>query len=123
MPLTVSYEPTSGVVELSMSGVVFAEELPEVVRMTAAQAEEHDAHLSLSDYSQATVESSPFDVFGLHQLQLDEGLDPSIRVAVIPPLSDRGEQLADFYKVICSNRGWTAAVFRDRQEAIAWLSE
>lgn len=123
MLLTVNFEPTTGVVEASVSGVVSSEDLREIAAQIFACGQENDASLFVADYRRATVEFSPFDVFEVPQFQLELGLDRSSRFAVVSPRHDRGRQLAHFYTVVSSNRGWTAAMFDTRQEALDWLLE
>ena len=123
MLLTVNYEPTTGIVEATVSGAVSSEDLRAIATQLFASGHENGASLFVGDYSRATVEFSPFDVFEVPQFQLEQGLDPASRFAVFSPKHDRGRQLAEFYQVVSSNRGWTAATFESRQEAIDWLLE
>jgi len=123
MLLTVKYEPTTGIVEATVTGAISSEDLREIATQLFACGRENSASLFVGDYRRATIEFSPFDVFEVPQFQLEQGLDSASRFAVVSPNHDRGRQLAEFYQVVSSNRGWTAATFDSRHEAIDWLLE
>ena len=123
MSLTVSYDPVIKVIISVLQGTVDPEELRQETIQATALAKKHDCKLFLSDFSQATINFSMVDVFNLPGLQADAGLDRSIRVAVIAPTFEIRKELAHFYELVSTNRGWVAKVSQDRQEAIDWLLE
>lgn len=121
MSLTVRHYPETNIVESILSGVVTPSELRVEIIQAAALAEANDCTLFLSNFSEATINFSIIDVFDLPKLQEEQGLQRNIRVAVLPPTSTSGKEMADFYETVCYNRGWNSKVFSGRQEALNWL--
>ena len=122
MSLEVTYHPDLGVVESTVTGTVTPDLLRRETVEMAAVGGEHQCERFLSDFSQSFVGFSITDVFGLPTLQRDEGLETTIRVALLPPEDDHAAQLAQFYITASHNRGWTARVCADRQEALDFLT-
>lgn len=71
-------------------------------------------------------------VHASHQATLPEVLDfadalsmpdlpPQWRAAYLRPVDPRTAMVVDYFEVAANNRGFPVAVFRDRDDALAWL--
>ena len=120
--LEVEFDSVFGIAKSRLWGSVSPEELRRETIQLAEIAEEHSCSLFMSDFSDADVEFNVVDVYELPDLQEEEGLDRSVRIAVLPPRLDKGHQLARFYETVSVNRGWTVGLFSDQMEAVSWLT-
>jgi hypothetical protein len=84
-------------------------------------AKETNSNRFLSDATQATLKVSIRELYDLPELYKDQDLRPPVLIAVLPPTSEAGKGLVDFYETVCLNRGWTVRIFGERQEALDWL--
>lgn len=121
MTVTIKYDAERGFVETKATGVVTAEELYRETAQTIAIGQASDCYFCLSDFSKAEVDFDQFDLYDLPDLKEEEGLDRSATIGVIPPTSENGKKLAEFYETVCFNRCWSARVFSDREAAVEWL--
>ena len=104
-----------------LTGIVSPDELSEETVGAAALSEENDCSRFLSDFSQADVRISVFDVYDLPGLQEAEGVERTTRFAILVPNSEKGRELAEFYVTACRNRGWDVGLVENRPEALDWL--
>jgi hypothetical protein len=75
----------------------------------------------LVDARSANPGLSLFHVFSFPELYDSLKLSRSSRIALLPPQSKRGMDMADFFETVCSNRGWTVKFFSAREQAVNWL--
>jgi hypothetical protein len=121
MSMTVQYNPELNIVESVLADNVTAEDLQTHETQCIALAMENNSTRFLTDATQATLTVSVYELYGLPKLYEDQDLQRPIFIAVLPPASEVGKGLVDFYETVCLNRGWTVRIFRERQEALDWL--
>ena len=121
MSVAVTFNPEFGTIESVLADRVTAEDLRTHETQCLALAKENETTRFFTDASAATLTMSVFDLHDLPQLYQDRGLQRPVRIAILPPSSERGRKLVDFYETTCANRGWAVKVFTERQEALDWL--
>jgi hypothetical protein len=121
MPFTVTYNNELRIIESTLVDQVTNKDLLKHEAQCIALAKENESTRILSDARQATLEMSVVDLYGLPEFYGDQGLQRSVRIAVLPPTSEAGKDLVDFYETVSLNRGWTVGIFEERQEALDWL--
>lgn len=123
MSLTLEYEPVNRIVETVNVGIVTAKDLSDEVEQAVVLGNKNGCRRFLSDHSQSEVRYSFLDVYELPSLYAAHGLDRSCWIAIIPPASEDGAEIANFQETVCHNRGWNIRKFEDRREALEWLLE
>ena len=122
MPVSAKYDFEHDLVETNFTGTVTMDDLEEEIELTLELIEKHGCTRILSDFSISNVDQlSVVDVSQTPEMQESAGSSRIYRIAVIPPDSEAGRELARFYELVCSNRGWPAKACSTRQEAIDWL--
>lgn len=122
MPYRVEYNVLSGVVETVFFGAVTMEEAQAEMLESHHLAEEHGSRLYFADLTDAVLQLSLVDIYSLPTEYETIGGARPIRVALIPPRSAEGEQVAEFYKTVGLNRGWIVETFAENQRAFEWLN-
>lgn len=115
------YNSELNIIESIFSDLVTAEEFEMEAIQCIALAKKKGTKLFFSYDSQATFGMPVVSVYDLHKLHDNEGIERSVRIAVISPISKEGKEVADFYGTVCLNRGWNAKIFSGRDEAFEWL--
>ena len=121
MPFTVKYNKELSIIESELVDQVTNKDLLKHEELCIVLAKENGSTRILTDAKQATLEMSVFDLYGLPEFYGDQGLQRSVRIAVLPPISEAGKDLVDFYETVSLNRGWIVGIFEERQEALDWL--
>jgi hypothetical protein len=121
MPFTVKYNTELSIIESVLVDQVSNKELLKHEAQCIALAKENESTRIITDAKQATLEMSVIDLYSLPEFYGDQDLQRSVRIAVLPPTSEAGKDLVDFYETVSLNRGWTVGVFEERQEALDWL--
>jgi hypothetical protein len=121
MSITVKYNPELSIIESMLADNVTAEDLRMHEMQAIALAKETNSIRFLTDATQATLTMSLFGLYDLPELYEDQDLQRPVFIAVLPPASEAGKGLVDFYETVCLNRGWTVRIFGQRQEALDWL--
>jgi hypothetical protein len=121
MSITVKYNPELSTIESVLADDVTTEDLRIHEVQCIALAKETNSNRFLSDATQVTLKVSITALYDLPELYQDQGLRRPVFIAVLPPTSEAGKELVDFYKTVCHNRGWTVRIFGERQEALDWL--
>ena len=121
MPFTVKYNTELSIIESVLVDQVSNKELLKHEAQCIALAKDNESTRIITDAKQATLEMSVIDLYSLPEFYGDQDLQRSVRIAVLPPTSEAGKDLVDFYETVSLNRGWTVGVFEERQEALDWL--
>jgi hypothetical protein len=121
MPFTVKYSDELRIIESTLVDQVTNKDLIKHEAQCIALAKENESTRIITDAKQATLEMSVVDLYGLPKFYDDQDLQRSVRIAVLPPTSEAGAELVDFYETVSLNRGWTVSIFEERQEALDWL--
>ena len=126
MPWAYQIKPDIHIVEVSYQGTITASELEQSTAELIALEKREGLTRFLIDVETMELAStaSLFDVLNLPARQyVEEGADRSGRVAVLLSESSQARDAARFYETACLNRGWSARVFREREQAISWLRQ
>ena len=124
MSWTVEYLPKLGLIESTFVGRVTLEEFKEATIRSVELTTRHNVNLFLVDDSKWEGGASVFDLVALIDSYRDLKLPSASRGAFILPASNtQAEKDVRFFETACRNRSWTARVFTDRENAIAWLTE
>jgi hypothetical protein len=121
MAFAVKYNPELSIIESVFTDNVTAEELLMLEAQCIALAKETNSTRFLTDATAATLKVSISKLFHLPEFYQDQGLQRPVRIVVLPPTSNTGKELVDFYETVCLNRGWTVKIIGERQEALDWL--
>jgi hypothetical protein len=118
---TVKYDPELSIIESVLADNVTGEDLRMHEAQSIALAKETNSTRFLTDATQVTLKVSMPSLYDLPEFYQDQGLSRPVLIAVLPPTSEAGKRLVDFYETVCLNRGWTVGIFGERQEALDWL--
>lgn len=83
---------------------------------------EHDVWNALSEMSGTTHTPPASDVVRFAEEMSQRGLPRRYRQAIVRPTDTIAATWIDLYATAAANRGLLVRVFRDRDEAIAWLT-
>ena len=124
MPWAYEHNPANEIVEVTFSGSTSGSDLRELTSELIQLEKDSGVNRILIDTAEMEISASLVDIFNLPAKQyIEEGADRRARVAVLLPTSDREKEAVQFYKMVCSNRGWRVQVFPERQDAIRWLTD
>lgn len=121
MPWRVEYHETQGIVELTHCGETSASDVHDAAVEAIAVAKEHDVTLGLVNCQEQTSTGSPLDLVELPELYDRAGLSRLTRIAFVRPQDPKLKGLADFYEMVCVNRGWLLHTCPTREFAFDWL--
>jgi hypothetical protein len=121
---TVQAGLTPRFVAVKISGPMNADELRNMVANVISLGKANRTASFLVDATDAIHSVSLFDVFNIPALQFRaEGLAYGSRIALIEPKNPAARHSVDFFADCCVTRGWRAAVFATRDDAIEWLGK
>lgn len=125
MPWHTQFHPEYGVVETAYCGLLSPPELQSAVEATLALAREHGSVRFLSDCTTLEGGHSVFDLYALLDVLESWGFRRGWKEALLFPLAEDSTAADDvlFWQTACSNRGFFVRIFRDRTEALCWLTE
>jgi hypothetical protein len=125
MPHAISYNSDAGVIEIKVQGDFFLREAQEMISEALDVAKEQNCFLLLCDLRAATVKLSTIEIYQLPNVVSDKsaslGLHPHKLKRAFVVTNDLKEY--DFFETVTVNRGQSAKVFRDIDEAQKWLLE
>jgi hypothetical protein len=113
--------PDHPIVEMTSYGHFSVENAWAAVDAGAVLCREHDVWNALSDMSGVTHTPPPSEVVHFADALSKRGLPRRYRQAVVRPTDTIAATWIDLYATAAVNRGLEVKVFRDREEAIAWL--
>jgi len=114
--------PAHDVVGLTYSGDVDRTELVAAFEAAVVEARAHDTWHVLTDLSGLTGGHSLFDLYAVVEGVVGLGVQERFREAVVTAKDSEILANAQFWETACLNRGVSARVFADRDEALAWVS-
>jgi hypothetical protein len=122
MPVTVTYVEEAGVVEMVFHGAPAPEEIDDAMTRAGAIGAENLTNRFLVDSRDMPAGGSAFDVLALAELMAS--LPPGIieREAILLSADAAAAEEMEFFETACRNRGLDVRVFRERDEALAWLT-
>lgn len=112
-----------GFIETVFVGEVTREDVDESTSKALSLVGEAGPSLFLSDLTGARSWLSAFDIYEIPDQWEAEGANRKNRLAVVVTQASVKPEDARFFQTISQNRGWTVAIFEDRQSAIVWLVE
>lgn len=123
MAYEIEYDAGLGCVVTVFTDTVDSAQFGDELMESHALADAMGTRLYLADLSEAAIEVDVFDIAATPDTFEALGGERPIAVALIPPASDEGRELAAFYKTVAVNRGWSVEIFEDRASAETWLGE
>lgn len=123
MVYTVTYDADGGYITLRVEGRLNLAGVNEIASEAIRVANEHQCSLVLSDFREATLEFSTFDLYEVPRL-LSRLLAPSGRAAhefKRALLVREDVENFGFFELVSRNRAQNVRVFYDYDEAKAWL--
>ena len=115
--------PAHDVVAVTYSGDVDRTQLEQAFAAAVAEGQAHDTWHVITDLRQLTGGHSLFDVYAVINAVVGLGMQDRFREAVVAPAGSEILANAQFWETACVNRGVSARVFGDRDEALAWVSQ
>ena len=122
MTWDVRYLDDKKIVYIASKGSSTYQDYVEQTRKALQLCKEHNTHLLLGDYSTEKSKAAIFEVFYLPALYDKLGADKRNKFAVIVPASEDEKGIYQFYETICINRGRIVKLFRDKNDALEWLT-
>jgi hypothetical protein len=118
MKYAVEYLPERGYAKAQISGFPIVEPARECALGVFALAAEHDCTKVLLDATQVTEDSGISVIYGFYSRLERFGCDRRMRVALVR----NGRMETDhFIETVARNRGFGLRVFRNLEDAEAWL--
>ena len=122
---TVTYNLELGIIETSAQGKMTLSEAKELVSEITKCAIANNCFLCLSDYREATMEMSVFQIYDVPKILSNVvdslGLRPNqFKRAIIVK---EGVSDFNFFETVSRNAGQNIKLFREIDEAKAWLVE
>ncbi|MGH9443516.1 MAG: hypothetical protein ACRD16_14710 [Thermoanaerobaculia bacterium] len=125
MTHSVTYDPDADVVVLAVRGEVTLGVIRLFVDEIALLARQQDCYRVLSDFRDATLALSTFEIYELPRIIRERGASFGVRasrfkraLAVVPGSGD-----FSFFETVSRNQGQSVSLFRDIDEAKKWLIE
>ena len=122
MPFSVRYVEEAGVVEMVLRGPVTPEDVDASMTEAGTVGAENLSNRFLIDSRGMPAGGTAFDVLALAELLAS--LPPGVieREAVLLSDDAAAADQMEFFETACRNRGLDVRVFRDRDEALGWLT-
>jgi hypothetical protein len=109
-------------VEMTYTGSVTANELHEALVAAASLSKSGKTFFFLADCTDMLGGHSFMDLYNLISLFDTHGIGREVKEAIILPAAETTQEATKFYEVACQNRGYNVRSFRERTEALSWLS-
>jgi hypothetical protein len=123
MPWEVRLLADLKIVETTYTGRVTPQDLEKAAIATLSLARENETNRYLGDCTGLESGHSLVDLFDLVSSLNAGPVDRRSKEAILLPTSPDVAAEVQFYETTSRNRGLNVRVFRDRHDAIAWLSE
>ena len=128
MPHVITYNPETHIVEIKLHGQITFNEIKEVYSQALPIAKDKNSSLFFSDYREAVLCLSTFEIYELPQIFADIattiGFSPYQLKRAIVPSKTHSPNDYQFFETVSRNRGQSfARLFQDIDEAKKWLSE
>jgi hypothetical protein len=122
MAVDVTYLEEAGVVEMVFQGAPAPGEIDDALTRAGTIGAENLANRFLVDSRDMPAGGSAFDVLALGELMASLPHGIIEREAILLSEDAAAAEEMEFFETVCRNRGLDVRVFRDRDEALAWLT-
>lgn len=122
MPYEIEFDAGLNCVVTVFTGVVDAAQFGDELMESHALADAMGTRLYLADLSAATIAVDELDIAGMPDAFEAIGGERPVSLALIPPATEQGRELAGFYRTVAVNRGWGVEIFADRASAETWIA-
>ncbi|ACF13436.1 hypothetical protein Ctha_0971 [Chloroherpeton thalassium ATCC 35110] len=123
MGWAVEYIEPQQFVRSVFTGKTTGKDLKEATTHGLALGKKHQTNHYLVDIRQVEITASKVEILRLPKTQYTaEGLDMKSRIALLQPDSAKSRKAAHFYETASLNRGWNVKIFKNQDDALAWLS-
>lgn len=125
MSHTMVYNPETQVIESTFQESLTFDEVKEFISTAARIAKEQNCTLFLTDYRNVTLKLSTMELYKVPELMQDAFASPELNVRRLKRAVVVAKDVNDyrFYETVTVNRGQSAKVFFDIDEAKKWLLE
>jgi hypothetical protein len=123
MTHTITYDPAIHVIAVQVHGPVWPHEFREIFSEATRLAQQTDCFRFFTDYRDATIHLSTFDMYDLPQMLSDIALPQHLDVQRFKRAVVVGKDFTDqeFSEAVMHNRGHRVRFFADTDEAMQWL--
>lgn len=123
MPVSTKYNELLDVVEATWTGTITKQELTDATEEHLGFHTHKGVQKFLNDFSSVErLSLSMADLYELPNKKYEESnASRMAQIALIKPSISEVSELIEFYVTACMNRGWSARVFKEYNEAIEWL--
>jgi hypothetical protein len=122
MAVDVTYVEEAGVVEMVFHGAPAPEEIDDAMTRAGTIGAENLTNRFLVDSRDMPAGGSAVDVLALGELMASLPLGIIEREAILLSADAAAAEEMEFFETVCRNRGLDVRVFRQRDEALAWLT-
>jgi hypothetical protein len=122
MAVSVAYSEEAGVVDMVFEGTLGAAEIDDALTRAGVTAAENLTNRFLVDCRDMPAGGSAFDVLALAEVMASFPPGLIEREAILLPEDTAAAEEMEFFETACRNRGLDVRVFRERDEALAWLT-
>ena len=122
MAVSVTYVEEAGVVEMVFQGAPTPGEIDAAMTEAGATGAEKLTNRFLVDSRDMPAGGSAFDVLALGELIASFPPGLIEREAILLSEDPAAAEEMKFFETVCRNRGLDVRVFRERDEALAWLT-
>lgn len=124
MTHTVIYDPDTQVIDIKFQGDVTLNEVRELYIESMRCARQQNCFVFLSDYSDATMKLSTFEIYDLPKILSGVFASSDIPAHKLKRALVVAKDLKDyhFFETVTSNSGQNARIFQDVAHAREWLS-
>ncbi len=125
MPHTIRYNQEECIIELHIQGLITLNEFKDVISEVAHTVYENHCLLILSDYRQATLKLSAFEIYDVPKIIMNTDTPSYISEREVKRALVVTEITEDFHflETVSANRGQPVKLFTDVDKAKAWLLE
>lgn len=124
MTHTIIYNPDTHTIEIKFQGNITLSEVKELYSESALIAKQHNCFAFLSDYSDATMKLSTFEIYDLPKILSEIFASSEISAHQLKRALVVAKDLKDyrFFETVTSNSGQRSKIFKNFAEAKEWLS-
>jgi hypothetical protein len=124
MTHTIIYNQDTQTIEIKFQGDITFNEVIELYSESAKVVKQQNCFVFLSDYTDATMKLSTFEIYDLPRMLSEIFTASEISVHKIKRALVVAKDLKDyrFFETVASNSGQRSKIFQDVAEAKEWLS-
>jgi hypothetical protein len=119
----INYNEESRIIEIIYSGNVTGRDIREATEKRISLQKETGATLVLADTSQSQEGPPLMELYDLpDKIYSKLNARRDTRFAFILPINSKAKKLAHFFQTTAKNRGWKIKLFKERKDALSWLT-